>query len=57
MGLSQSHDQSCGFNMLIRVKSGHFLFFSMSLSQFDYLANGFGGLTRVIFYVFLIDFF
>jgi hypothetical protein len=34
-----------------------FYFLSMSLSRFDYPANGCGGLTRVIFYVFFNWFF
>jgi hypothetical protein len=34
-----------------------FNFFSIRLSWSDNPSHGFGGLTQVIFYVFLIDFF
>jgi len=47
MGLSQSQDQSCRFDRLIRVKSNYF--FSIRLSQSDDPGHEFGGLTHVVF--------
>jgi hypothetical protein len=46
MRLSQSHDKSCGFGKLIRVKSSLFFnFISTRLSQSHDLGHEFDGLT------------
>jgi hypothetical protein len=54
MRLSQFHDQIHKFGRLNRVKSG--LFFFLRLSQSREPKQGFGGLTQVVLYTFLIDF-
>jgi hypothetical protein len=45
MGLFQSQDQSHEFDRLTRVKSGHFLFFSIRLFRSDDPSHDFGKLT------------
>jgi hypothetical protein len=57
MRLSQFHDQIHECGRLNRVKSGLLFFLLMKLFQSHDPKHGFGGLTQVVLYIFLIDFF
>jgi len=57
MRLSQFHDQIHECGRLNRVKSGLLFFLLMRLFQSHDPKHRFGGLTQVVLYIFLIDFF